>query len=40
MHKIEEVIQDIERILQQEKPPSVINEKICNKCAYYDLCYV
>lgn len=40
MQKIEEIIKDIEKILQQEKPPSIINEKTCNKCAYYDLCYV
>lgn len=37
---IENVIKNIEGIVGQEKPPKIINEKICKKCAYYDLCYV
>ncbi len=37
---IENVIKNIEKIIAQEKPPTVINEKFCKKCAYYDLCYV
>lgn len=37
---IENIIKDIEEIVAQEKPPKIINEKICKKCAYYDLCYV
>lgn len=37
---IENVIKNIEEIIMQEKPPQIINEKICKKCAYYDLCYV
>lgn len=37
---IENVIKNIEEIIAQEKPPEKINEKICKKCAYYDLCYV
>lgn len=37
---IEDVIKNIEKIITQEKPPVVINEKFCKKCAYYDLCYV
>lgn len=37
---IENIIKDIEEIAAQEKPPKIINEKICKKCAYYDLCYV
>lgn len=40
IQRIEEVIKDIEKILKQEKPPNVISEKICKKCAYFDLCYV
>lgn len=35
---IENVIKNIEEIIAQEKPPQIINEKICKKCAYYDLC--
>lgn len=37
---IKNVIKNIEEIIAQEKPPKKINEKICKKCAYYDLCYV
>lgn len=37
---IENVIKNIEEIVTKEKPPEVINEKICKKCSYYDLCYV
>ena len=37
---IENVIKNIKEIIAQEKPPQIINEKICKKCAYYDLCYV
>lgn len=37
---IENVIKNIEETIAQEKPPQIINEKICKKCAYYDLCYV
>ena len=37
---IENVIKNIEEIITQEKPPTVINAKFCKKCAYYDLCYV
>jgi len=37
---IENVIKNIKEIIAQEKPPKIINEKICKKCAYYDLCYV
>lgn len=37
---IENVIKNIEEIIAQEKPPKNIDEKICKKCAYYDLCYV
>lgn len=37
LENIEENIKDIKR---QEKPPHVINKKMCKNCAYYDLCYV
>lgn len=40
IQRIEKVIGEIEKILKQEKPPNIINEKICKKCAYFDLCYV
>lgn len=34
------VEKNIEEIIKKDKPPKVINEKICKKCAYFDLCYV
>jgi len=37
---IENVIKNIEEISKMNKPPKIINEKICKKCSYYDLCYV
>lgn len=37
---LENVIKNIEEIANQEKPPIIINSKICKKCAYFDLCYV
>lgn len=37
---LEKVIKNIEEIANQEKPPKIINSKICKKCAYFDLCYV
>ena len=30
----------IENIVEQDKPPKVIDSKICKKCSYFDLCYV
>jgi len=38
--KIEEILQDIERIVAQEKMPPPIDSKICRSCAYYEYCYV
>ena len=37
---LEEIKQNIERIVADEKCPPVINSKICKKCSYYDFCYV
>lgn len=37
---LKKAIQDIEKILESEKIPKKLNEKICKKCAYYDLCYI
>lgn len=31
---------NIEEIIKEEKPPKVMNDKMCKKCAYFDLCYV
>lgn len=37
---LENVIKNIEIIVNQDKPPQIINTSICEKCSYYDLCYV
>ncbi len=37
---LENVIENIEDIAKMDKPPKVIDSKICNKCSYFDLCYV
>lgn len=30
----------IKNIIENERPPEVINKPFCKQCAYYDLCYV
>ena len=37
---LENVIKNIEDIAQNDKPPKLMEQKICKRCAYYDLCYV
>ncbi len=37
--EIEETLKEIDKILKQEKPPPVINEPYCKKCAYFEFCY-
>jgi CRISPR-associated exonuclease Cas4 len=37
---LDNVMQSIQEIYKIDKPPEIINSKICKKCAYYDLCYV
>lgn len=37
---LQQVVKDIERIVMLSKPPESIHNKICKKCAYYDLCYI
>lgn len=37
---LENVIKNIEDIAQKDKPSKPIGQKLCKKCAYYDLCYV
>lgn len=37
---LKNVVENIKNIVKQDKPPKVIDSKICKKCSYYDLCYV
>ena len=38
--KIEKMERDIEKIVQSETCPPVINAKLCKSCSYYEFCYV
>ncbi|NPA52339.1 MAG: CRISPR-associated protein Cas4 [Aquificae bacterium] len=38
--KIEKALQEINKILKQDKPPPVINAPYCKKCAYFEFCFV
>lgn len=37
--EIAEVISKIQEIEASEKPPDVLNSRICKKCGYEDFCY-
>ena len=37
---LDNVIKNIEEIAKMDLPPKKVNSKICNKCSYFDLCYV
>lgn len=37
---LENVIKNIKDIAQKDRPLKPIEQKLCKKCAYYDLCYV
>lgn len=37
---LEKVEKGIKSIIEQERPPKVLEEKLCKKCSYYDLCYI
>lgn len=37
---LDKIIEEIKVIIKQDRPPKIINDRICKKCAYYDLCYV
>lgn len=38
--KLEDVLDEIERIILLKKPPEIDKKDICKKCAYYELCYI
>lgn len=33
---LKNVVKNIENIVEQDKPPKIIDSKICKKCSYYD----
>lgn len=38
--RLQEIIEEIKMIHVLAQPPSLDKKKICNKCAYYDLCFI
>ena len=38
--RIDEIEKEIEKIIQDDKCPSIINSKICKNCSYYEFCYI
>jgi CRISPR-associated exonuclease Cas4 len=38
--KIEIRLRNIESIIKQDIPPSVISKKCCKPCAYFEICYI
>jgi CRISPR-associated exonuclease Cas4 len=38
--KLLEVLQNIEELVNLEKPPIVVLEKKCKRCAYYEYCFI
>ncbi|AEI14611.1 CRISPR-associated protein Cas4 [Flexistipes sinusarabici DSM 4947] len=40
IYHIVNICDKINEITSRETPPDVINEKICKKCSYFELCYV
>lgn len=37
---IEEILEDIQKIVSLKNPPSLEKKRICKSCAYYDLCFI
>ena len=38
--EIERIIEEISVIKRAERPPALLESKVCRKCAYFDLCFV
>ena len=37
--ELEKIINEIQEILNEQKPPVLVKQNICKKCAYCDLCF-
>lgn len=37
---IEEILEDIQKIVTLKNPPILEKKRICKSCAYYDLCFI
>lgn len=40
MKELDFYVESIEKLLQEENIPDVLNEPKCKKCAYYEYCYI
>lgn len=40
LEELRKIINNIEKLLDEENPPEVINKPKCKKCAYYEYCYI
>lgn len=38
--EIDKQLERIKRLCNEVTPPEIINNKICKKCAYFELCYI
>ena len=38
--ELDKYVNDIEKLLQNDKIPEVLNKPNCKKCAYYEYCYI
>ena len=38
--QLQKIVADIEKLKMQEQPPAFEKQKICEKCAYHDLCFI
>ena len=38
--ELDSILKDIDIIARGEFPPAFEEKKICNKCAYHDLCFI
>lgn len=38
--KLESILEDIQKIISSERPLGTLNKGVCNKCAYYEFCYI
>lgn len=38
--ELDNILEEIEKLLILEVAPGTINSKICKKCSYYELCYI
>lgn len=38
--KLEQILKDIERIVEEKTPPVLEKKRFCKSCAYYDLCFI